>query len=86
MQIGFCAKLDRIGEIAAAGYDYIEMPVTAAAAWTEEEFARNLEILRAAKLPAPAFNVLFPGERCFLLKRRTKQSPIICIPRFPVSR
>ena len=75
MQIGFCAKLDRIGEIAAAGYDYIEMPVTAAAAWTEEEFARNLEILRAAKLPAPAFNVLFPGDIA-LLSPETKDEAI----------
>lgn len=75
MQIGFCAKLDRISEIAAAGYDYIEMPVTAAAAWTEEEFARNLEILRAAKLPAPAFNVLFPGNIA-LLSPETKDEAI----------
>ena len=62
MQIGFCAKIDRIGEIAAAGYDYIELPVSAAAAWTDEQSDRTLYILRAAKLPAPAFNVLFPGD------------------------
>ena len=66
MKIGFCAGLDRIDEAAAAGYDYIELPVSAAAAWTEEEFARNLARLRAAAIPAPAFNVLFPGDIALL--------------------
>ena len=66
MKIGFCAKLERINEVAAGGYDYIELPVSAAAAWTEDEFARNLELLRAASIPAPAFNVLFPGDIALL--------------------
>ncbi len=66
MKIGFCAKLDRIGEVAAAGFDYIEPPVAAAAAWTEEEFEKYLELVKNAPIPAPAFNVLFPGEIALL--------------------
>ena len=60
MKIGFCAKMDRIGEVAEAGFDYIELPVSAAAAWSEEEFEQNLAKLKAAAVPAPAFNLLFP--------------------------
>ena len=62
MKIGFCAKLDRINEVAAAGFDYIELPVNAAAAWTDEEFEANLALAKAAPIPAPAFNLLFPKE------------------------
>lgn len=62
MKIGFCTKLDRIEEVAAAGFDYIEPPVSAAAAWMEEEFAKYLDMVKSAAIPAPAFNVLFPGE------------------------
>ncbi|MBR4539214.1 MAG: sugar phosphate isomerase/epimerase [Clostridia bacterium] len=62
MKIGFCAKLDRIDEVAAAGFDYIEPPVSAAAAWNEEEFEKYLGIVKNASIPVPAFNVLFPGE------------------------
>ena len=62
MKIGFCAKLDRISEVAAAGFDYIEPPVSAAAAWTEEEFEKYLDAVNNAPIPAPSFNVLFPGE------------------------
>ena len=62
MKIGFCGKIDRIEDVAAAGYDYIELPVSAAAAWTEEEYQRNLAALKAASIPAPSYNVLFPGD------------------------
>ncbi len=62
MKIGFCAKLDRIEEVAAAGFDYIEPPVSAAAAWTEEEFEQYLGLVKKAPIPVPSFNVLFPGE------------------------
>ncbi len=62
MNIGFCAKLDRIGEVAAAGFDYIEPPVAPAAGWTKEEFEACLSTVKAAAIPAPAFNVLFPGD------------------------
>ena len=66
MKIGFCAKLDRIDEVAAAGFDYIEPPVSAAAAWSEEEFEQYLELAKNAPIPVPSFNVLFPGEIALL--------------------
>ena len=62
MKIGFCAKLDRIKEVAEAGFDYIEPPVSAAAAWTEEEFEKNLALVKSAPIPVPSFNVMFPGD------------------------
>ena len=62
MKIGFCAKIDRIDEVAQAGFDYLEPPVSAAAAWTEEEFESNLRKVQSAAIPTPAFNVLFPKE------------------------
>ena len=66
MKIGFCAKLDRINEAAAAGFDYIEPPVSAAAAWTEEEFEKYLDTVKNAPIPVPSFNVLFPGDIALL--------------------
>ena len=66
MKIGFCAKLDRIGEVAEAGFDYIEPPVSAAAAWTEEEFEKNLALVKSAPIPVPSFNVMFPGDIALL--------------------
>ena len=66
MKIGFCAKLDRINEVAAAGFDYIEPPVSAAAAWTEEEFEKYLNAVKNAPIPVPSFNVLFPGDMALL--------------------
>ena len=66
MKIGFCAKLDRINEVAAAGFDYIEPPVSAAAAWTEEEFEKYLDAAKNAPIPVPSFNVLFPGDIALL--------------------
>jgi len=66
MKIGFCAKLDRINEVAAAGFDYIEPPVSAAAAWTEEEFEKYLDAVKNAPIPVPSFNVLFPGDIALL--------------------
>lgn len=73
MKIGFCAKLDRIDEVAAAGFDYIELPVNAAAAWTEEEFEANLAKLKSAAIPAPAFNLLFPGTLQLLSPETTAE-------------
>ena len=75
MKIGFCAKIDRIEEVTAAGYDYIELPVSGAAAWTEAEFRQNLALLEASGIPAPSYNVLFPGE-IKLLNPATKDEEI----------
>ena len=73
MKIGYCAKIDRIGEAAAAGFDYIEPPVNAAAAWTEEEFRENLARVKNAGIPAPAFNLLFPKQMELLSPKTTDE-------------
>lgn len=73
MKIGFCAKLDRIEEAAAAGFDYIEPPVSAMAAWSEEEFNEKCETAKRAGLPVYAFNVLFPGEMALLDAKTTDE-------------
>ena len=74
MKIGFCAKIDRIDEVALAGFDYIEPPVTAAAEWTEEEFEANLAKVKAASIPAHSFNVLFPKTIELLNSETTQES------------
>ena len=66
MKIGFCAGLDRIGDVAAAGFDYIEPPISAMAAWTEEEFEAKLNAARKTGLPVYSFNVMFPGDMALL--------------------
>ncbi|MBQ9198154.1 MAG: sugar phosphate isomerase/epimerase [Clostridia bacterium] len=60
MKIGFCAKPDMIGAVAAAGFDYIELPVNYVAALSDGEFSECLRAVKAAPIPAPAFNLLFP--------------------------
>ncbi len=75
MKIGFCAKMDRAAEAAAAGFDYLEMPVTSVAEWTEEEMAENRKLLSEMKLETPSFNVLFPGT-LKLLEKETREEDI----------
>ena len=60
MQFGLCAGLDKIKEAQSAGFDYLEPPVNGVAALSDEEFAAKLAVARAAQLPTPAFNLLFP--------------------------
>ena len=76
MKIGFCAKIERIDEVARAGFDYLEPPVSAAAAWTEEEFQENLTKVQNASIPVPAFNVLFPKTMQLLSPETTDQQII----------
>lgn len=60
MKFGLCAGLDKIGEVAALGYDYIEPPVNGTAALSDEEFAQKLEMVKSAPIACEAFNLLFP--------------------------
>lgn len=75
MKIGFCAKIDLIDEVAAAGFDYIEPPVNAAAAWTEEAFEAYVQRMENAPIPAPSFNLLFPKDM-LLLDEKTSNEEI----------
>ncbi len=66
MKFGLCAPLSKIGEVKAAGFDYLEPPVNGVAAMTEAEFAAALAEKEAAGLPCPAFNLLFPKTLALL--------------------
>lgn len=66
MKFGMCAGLEKMGEVAALGFDYIEPSVSGVAAMTDEEFAAALAAAKEAGLPCPAFNVLFPGTMLLL--------------------
>lgn len=66
MKIGFCASLDRIKEVAAAGFDYIEPPMNALAALTDDAFEALLLDVKKVGLPVPAFNCMFPGNLALL--------------------
>ena len=82
MRIGFCAKPDQAASAAAAGFDYIEPPVNYIAGLTEEAFSACLDAVRAASIPTPSFNLLFPKTCCCLLRiPRTRRSRNICTQR-----
>lgn len=75
MKIGFCASLDRVEEVAAAGYDYIEPPMNALAAMDEGAFEALIPRVEAAGIPVPSFNCMFPGSM-LLLSKDTKDAEI----------
>jgi sugar phosphate isomerase/epimerase len=64
MQIGACGGFDRVEDIKAAGFDYIEMSVPGLLIpdKSDEEFAKNLEQLRKCGLPCPVVNCFIPGD------------------------
>ncbi len=62
MKFGFCAGPGRIAEVADAGFDYIELPVSSIADLSEADFRACRDAVLSAPIPAPAFNVLFPGN------------------------
>ena len=68
MEIGFCTGPDRVREIAAAGFDYAELPVSRIAEMPEEKFESLLREIRTESIPVPTFNVLFPGTLPLMAK------------------
>lgn len=60
IQFGLCGGLDRLHEAKAAGFAYLELPVSGVAALSDEDFATKLNEVREAGMPTPAFNLLFP--------------------------
>ena len=73
MKIGFCAKPEQIGQVAAAGFDYIEPPVNYIAGMTEEEFTSCFAAVQAAAIPCPSFNLLFPKTMQLLAEETTDE-------------
>lgn len=62
MKFGICTGCENAQLLKDAGYDYIELNLSALAAMSEEEFAACRASLEAAALPAEAANVFFPGD------------------------
>ena len=85
MKIGFCAKPDQAALTAAAGFDYIEPPVNYIAGLTEEAFSACLNDLKAAAVPAPSFNLLFP-KTMLLLSEDTGEEQVAAYLRGALSR
>ena len=73
MKFGVYANLDKIREVAAAGFDYLEPAVNNVAAMTEEEFAAKLEMAESAPIPTPAFCLLFPKTLQLLVSETTDE-------------
>lgn len=62
MKFGICTGHENAALLKALGYDYIELNLSALAAMDDAAFAACRMSLEAAKLPAEAANVFFPGE------------------------
>lgn len=75
MKFGVCAGLDKLNDVAALGFDYIEPPVNGVAAMTEEEFEAKLAAVKEKGLPCAAFNLLFP-KTMLLLSDEVKDEEI----------
>lgn len=61
MRWGICAGIDRAGEAAEAGYEYIEENISYIAGLDDSGYAAFREKARTAPLPIEAFCILFPG-------------------------
>ena len=61
MRIGVCASPDRWGNVAAAGYDYVEGNFSKIAMATDEEFEEMKSALAASRLKMEATNGFFPS-------------------------
>jgi D-psicose/D-tagatose/L-ribulose 3-epimerase len=72
MKIGVCgfitgknadgSEFDFLSAAQAAGFDYVEFPLSTLAGLSADEFARVLARVRAARIPVEACNVIFPGS------------------------
>jgi len=62
IRIGICAPIDRLEDVAAIGYDYIELSLTAASAWSDAEFDLARAAVDAAPIRAEAFNGMMPAD------------------------
>lgn len=62
IKLGMCSGIDNINKVAAAGYDYLEAGFSTIARMSDEEFARALEIVKAAPIKVEACNGMMPGD------------------------
>lgn len=61
IRIGMCAPVDKIEEVAAIGYDYLEANISGLTALDDEAFEAVVKAVEAAPIKVEAFNVLLPG-------------------------
>ena len=61
-KFGVAVDIDKIGDIAETGYDYIELPLSLVAAGNEENFQKYLTAIQNAPIQAESFNCFFPGH------------------------
>jgi len=61
MKIGVCGNPELMEQAKAAGFDYIELPMSGIASLSEEAFVEVQHKAQELDLPSPAFNLLFPG-------------------------
>ncbi len=62
LRLGFCCEPDRIGDIAALGYDFLECNFTNLTDMRDDAFDALAEKLKAAPIPVEAANCLLPAR------------------------
>lgn len=62
IRLGICTSIDRIDQIAAIGYDYLECGISGLCALSQEEFDALARKADAASIDVETFNVLLPGD------------------------
>jgi len=63
MRFGVCASVRDVEQVARAGFDYLECPVTELALMVEADFREAVGRLRDSAVGAEACNLFFPGLR-----------------------
>ena len=62
IRLGICTSIDNAAVMAAIGYDYVELGMTAVTQMSDEDYAALLQKVKAAPLPVEAMNGMIPGE------------------------
>lgn len=62
MKFGVCTGFENLGEVARAGYDYIEANLTQLEGMSSEDFSRVADLVDASPIKVEAYNCFFPGD------------------------
>ena len=62
IRYGVCTGFENLGEVARAGYDYMEANLTQLAMMSSEEFSRIADLVDAEQIKVEAYNCFFPGD------------------------
>lgn len=66
MRFGICTGMENLSILERAGYDYIELSVTAMMKLSQEEIRQHQEQLKHSRISCEAFNILFPKTMSLL--------------------